>query len=194
MKWRRKVEGRNWILNTPSRWLECSRSVCWMLNVITRKLLPNHKLPNTNCWSLDDLDSVGDELNTQLDPSNGLGEGNQVVNRSPSEVLVDPDLVGISLGLKLWSQLTTQNSLHQPRVGWWVPLRGRTPLSQQHTDLCFDYCCSVSSHKHNFWMMSARDLAIQIISQILNSQFWQIFTYPREEGIFSLTMVKSSSR
>ena len=83
-----------------------------------------------------------DQMNTQPNPYNGLGEGNRVVNSSPSEVLVDPDLVGISLGLKLWDQLTAQNNLPQPGFGRCVPLLGRTPLNQQHTDLCIDYCCS----------------------------------------------------
>ena len=47
-------------------------------------------------------------------------------------------LVGISLGLELWDQLAIKNNSHQPRVGWWVPLLGCTPLGLQHTVLCFD--------------------------------------------------------
>ena len=35
-----------------------------------------------------------------LDPSNGLGEGNQVDPVPPSKVLVDSDLVSILLGLQ----------------------------------------------------------------------------------------------
>ena len=35
-----------------------------------------------------------------------------------------------------------RSNWHQLRVSWWVPLLGHTPLSRQHTDLCFAYCCS----------------------------------------------------
>ena len=38
--------------------------------------------------------------------------------------------------------LLTQNNWHQLGMSWWVPLLGHTPLSLQHTDLCFNNCSS----------------------------------------------------
>ena len=55
--------------------------------------------------------------------------------------------------------------LHQPGVGWWVPLQGCTPLGLQHTDLCFDDHSPDPFHYQNAHPKDTLEIILKIFLQ-----------------------------